>query len=210
MSQATTDPVIQTASSLQCYFKDRIEFALDKQHLDKDEDTLWYLTQLLCSYSKTNRFLDDNADGTTFTPLAEYYRLSIESTSPKERRLILQRLGDVAMVVAGLFSGSLRRKAVGVDYYISMGEAAYGTLAEESTSNQRERSLQGIFGSLAECFEAYVIALSEVPERNNKEQSLLQLIDKWESTGHPAIEQQLRNQGVILLNAAKNNTQLMH
>jgi len=163
MLDSSTDSVIEPTGSLQGFFKERIECAVEKHRIAGNEDTLWYLTKLLCNYSKTSAFLDDNGTRAALTPLAEYYRQAAETGSAHERRLLLQRMGDVAIVVSGLFSGALTRKAIGVDYYMAMGESAYATLADESATSARDRSLQGIFEELARDFSDYVVALSEVP-----------------------------------------------
>jgi len=203
MVTAHGDGLIQPTASLQDFFRERIESAIEKHRIDSDDNALWYLTQLLCTYSKTNHFLDDNGTRAALTPLAEYHRLAVESSSEYERRQYLQRLGDVAMVIAGLFSGALSRKVVGVSYYISMGEAAYGTLADESNQASRNRALKSIFESLANNFSDYVVALSEIPHRENEAQNLLQMVDEWENTKHPALAKKLRSQGVFLLDDAQ-------
>ncbi len=198
MITTSDDCLIQPSSSLQDFFRERIENAAERNKLDGNDDTLWYLTQLLCNYSKTSCFLDDNGTGATLTPLAEYYRMALESPTKHERRLQLQRLGDVAIVVAGLFAGALERKPIDVRYYMSMGEAAYGTLAGETSQSSRDRALQGIFESLATGFSDYVVVISEIPTRTSPEKDLLQLVDEWESNHHPALARQLRQQGVFL------------
>ncbi len=198
MITTSDDCLIQPSSSLQDFFRERIENAAERNKLDGNDDTLWYLTQLLCNYSKTSCFLDDNGTGATLTPLAEYYRMALESPTKHERRLQLQRLGDVAIVVAGLFAGALERKPIDVRYYMSMGEAAYGTLAGETSQSSRDRALQGIFESLATGFSDYVVVLSEIPTRSSPEKDLLQLVDEWESNHHPALARQLRQQGIFL------------
>lgn len=198
MITTSDDCLIQPSSSLQDFFRERIENAAERNKLDGNDDTLWYLTQLLCNYSKTSCFLDDNGTGATLTPLAEYYRMALESPTKHERRLQLQRLGDVAIVVAGLFAGALERKPIDVRYYMSMGEAAYGTLAGETSQSSRDRALQGIFESLATGFSDYVVVISEIPTRTSPEKGLLQLVDEWESNHHPALARQLRQQGVFL------------
>ena len=192
--------LIQPATSLQNFFHQRIESAIDKHCIDGDDDALWYLTQLLCTFSRSSNFLEDNGFRSALTPLAEYYRLALESSTQHERRLQLQRLGDIAIFIAGLFAGALQRKVVGVDYYIAMGESAYGTLANESAQSPRDKALRDIFGSLAEGFSDYVVALSEVPTRENDEHTLLQLIDEWEQHRHPAVARKLRRKGVFLDN----------
>lgn len=198
MTMTSDDCLIQPTSSLEDFFSKRLACAAERNNLDGNDDTLWYLTQLLCNYSHTSRFLDNNGTRAALTPLAEYYRMALESPTKHERRLQLQRLGDVAIVVAGLFAGALNRKTVNVRYYMSMGEAAYGTLAGETSQSSRDRALQGIFESLASDFSDYVVLLSEVPTRDTPEKDLLQLVDEWEASHHPALARQLRQQGVFL------------
>lgn len=198
MLDIPVDTLIEPAASLQGFFKGRIEDSVARHSLNSDEDTLWYLTQLLCNYSRTSAFLDDNGTRCALTPLAEYYRQAIESGSSYERRMLLQRMGDVAMVVAGLFSGALNRKAVGVDYYMSMGEAAYATLADESARSAKDRSLQGIFEVLANDFSDYVVAISEVPVKSDEPKDLMMLVDDWQANKHPAVKRELQARGVVL------------
>lgn len=211
MRDNPVERLIEPTTSLQSFFKERIESAVEKHSIDYDEDALWYLTQLLCNYSRTNAFLDNNGTGATLTPLTEYYRQAVESGSAYERRQLLQRLGDVAMVVSGLFSGALKRKAVGVDYYMSMGEIAYSALADETTHSSRERALQGIFEALANGFSDYVVAISEVPVKPDEPRDIMSLIDDWHANRHPATAAQLRSQGVVLIEQyARDGSKVHH
>lgn len=198
MQNCPDEPLIETTASLQGFFKERMECAVEKHSINGDENTLWYLTQLLCNYSRTSAFLDNTGSPAVLTPLAEYYRQAAESSCAHERRMFLQRLGDVAIVVSGLFAGALKRKAVGVSYYMSMGEAAYSTLADESTHSARGRSLQGVFEALANDFSDYVVAISEVPVKPEEPKDLMMLIDEWHDTQHPALACELRTRGVVL------------
>jgi len=210
MLESPAENLIEPTTSLQSFFKERIECAVEKHSINGREDTLWYLTQLLCNYSRTSAFLDNTGTRAAFTPLAEYYRQAAETGSSHERRLLLQRLGDVAMVVSALFSGALSRKAVGVDYYMSMGEAAYSTLADESSHTSKDRSLQGIFESLATDFSDYVVALSEVPVKPDEPKDLMALIDEWHTNRHPATARELRANGVVLFDEVKHNGSPIH
>lgn len=211
MLDSTGESLIEPTTSLQSFFKERIESAVEKHSMDEDEDALWYLTQLLCNYSRTSAFLDGTGTRAALTPLAEYYRQAAETSSAHERRLLLQRLGDVAMVVSGLFSGALNRKAVGVDYYISMGEAAYATLADESVHSSRERSLQSIFESLANDFSNYVVVLSEVPVKSDEPADLMAMIEGWHANKHPATALELSKHGVVLFEQfAQDKNQVRH
>ena len=210
MVSMSSDCLIQPTSCLQDFFRERIEQSAEKLKIDGNEETLWYLTQLLCNYSRTNQFLDDNGTGATLTPLAEYYRMALESASRHERRLLLQRMGDVAIVVAGLFAGALDRKPISVRYYMSMGESAYATLADEASQSSKDRAMRGIFESLANDFSDYVVVLSEIPTRASREKDLLQLVDEWENTHHPALARELRRQGVFIDESPEHAEPCLH
>ena len=53
------------------------------------------------------------------------YSDALEEESGEARNQILRRLGDVALFISGVFSRSLKRRVVDVDYYIAMGGGAY-------------------------------------------------------------------------------------
>lgn len=189
--------IISASGGLQGFFHDSLCNAADRHGIDSDEDTRWYLVQLLCNYASSGHLFDDAGEGVRLTPLAEHYRHAVEAGNEQLRRLHLQRLGDVALVIAGLFSGVLRRKPVGVDYYISMGGGAYGTLADADARTTRDRALAGIFAQLARSFEEWVVVLSDIPQAT-EERSLVQQLDDWEATRHPAIARRLRERGVFV------------
>ena len=196
-----SERLINTESSLVSYFHQAIERASEENNLTLCDHTHWYLTNLLHTYSSTDRFFDHRADGGKFTPLAEYYMLAAEANCENERRLYLQRVGDIAIVVSGLFAPALRRKAVGIDYYMAMGENAYGFLADSSGGSTREKVLGEIFEDLSSRFSRFVAVLSCVGSKGNTREQLLSLIDRWQSTGEPELEKQLRARGVILSDA---------
>lgn len=192
------DGLINTETNLVSYFHDAIGEASEENHVEIAEHTHWYLTNLLDNYSRTDTFFDHREDGGNLTPLAEYYMMAAEAASDYERRLYLQRLGDVAIVVSGFFAPALRRKTISLNYYKAMGENAYGFLAESSGHTAREKALMEIFGDLSMHFEDFVAILSSINHDGTNVEDLLQLFDKWQDTGEPAIERQLRARGVIL------------
>ena len=198
MEYATSNNLISTSHSLQDFFHHAVQEVVEKHHIDGGDDTVWYLTQLLCNYGCANRCFDNRGDNTTLTPLAEYYREAVEALSDHERRQHLQRLGDVAIFISSLFSGALKRKPVNVSYYIGMGESAYGALADASVRTSGDKAKAEIFADLSSRFSAYVAALSDIPARPTDERSLLQQVTEWEQTGHPGLARQLRARGVFL------------
>ncbi len=200
-----TDSVINTESSLKAYFHDALADAIKNSPFEATEHTVWYLTNLLNTYSRSEKFFDYLPDRGTLTPLADYYRRAVEASSTQERRQHLQRLGDVAMFIAGMFAPALERRPVGISYYISMGESAYSTLADTANQTHRDQAQAEIFADLAQQFHAFVQILSAISSQatTNGEQSqltenLLQKHDEWMRTGDPALARDLRHSGIVL------------
>ncbi len=209
MQNHPTDNLINPESSLKAYFHEAIERASDEKHLDAGEHTLWYLTNLLHNYARSERFFDYRPDGGTLTPLALYYQSALEATTDQQRRLYLQRLGDVAIFITGVFARALERRPVGVSYYTSMGENAYGYLADLAGNSTREKIMGEVFTELSNCFSAYVSVLATVAPVNksaNQLDDLMQMLDQWQATANPDIEQKLRQKGVILTEASNTVT----
>ena len=77
-----------------------------------------------------------------------------------EKRARLRSLGDISLFTSGFFSDSLRSGAVDVDYYVSMGEYAYGSLSRRDPDAFGE-----VFGELARKFVGYMDVLADVSER---------------------------------------------
>ena len=153
---------INKETNLKTYFHDTIRDISSEKNVDIKDHTLWYLTNLLTRYSRSERFFDFRPESGTFTPLAEYYKQALDADSDHERRLHLQRLGDVAIFVAGLFAPALNRSVVGVNYYMSMGETAYSYLADSGGATARDKALTEIFDDLARRFGRFVSILSEI------------------------------------------------
>jgi len=189
---------LSKAQNLQDFFREELQQVFEQRKVDVGEDTLWYLTQLLYNFRRSEQLFDYNADGGTLTPLAEYYRQAHEAESSHERRLYLQRLGDVSLFISSLYSGALKRKPVNVGYYMSMGETAYGFLADTTGSSSRDRALVDIFSDLSARFSQLVAALANIAGRGQRSGNLLELVCEWEKTQCPALGQELEARGVVL------------
>ena len=189
---------VSTATNLQDFFRTELSQAVENHHIDVGEDSLWYLTQLLYNYRRSEIFFDYNANGGTLTPLAEYYRQAAEAATSRERKLHLQRLGDVSLFVSSLFSGALKRKPIDVGYYMSMGESAYGCLASSSVHSSRDRALVSVFTELSKSFEQLVNAIADIAVSSSDNNNLLNLVLEWEQTQCPRLARRLEAKGVIL------------
>jgi len=156
-----SDSLINTESSLKIYFHEALSRESQKNQLEVTEHTLWYLTNLLHTFSRSEKFFDYQPDRGTFTPLADYYQRAVEAESTHEKRLHLQRLGDVAIFISGMFSQALKKRVVGMPYYMAMGETAYSTLAETAASTSREQTQAIIFSDLSQRFSTFVKILTD-------------------------------------------------
>ena len=112
-------------------------------------------------------------------------------------------LGDQALVVSGYFDGTLRRSTVGVDYYVSMGRAAYDRLARLLGYGVRQSNgLDVVFAELADTFSECVGVLREVRDGMRAEQTelddaaLLALYEQYQRTGSRRALRRLQAMGL--------------
>ncbi|MBX4204781.1 MAG: hypothetical protein KW788_01170 [Candidatus Doudnabacteria bacterium] len=172
------------------YFKDLVESALARQHVSASEFTGYYLVNLLCA------FVRPDASGPYAghnLPLAVRLTTAINSNGP-EQRALLRSLGDFSLFVSGFFSDSLRRRSIDVDYYVSMGEYAYGSLSRHEVD-----AFSDVFAELSRKFVCYTDVLADISERTGVTTStdLLRLYEKWLRTQSPRAAKQLVDRGIV-------------
>lgn len=186
------------------YFKDSLSSALSRQKVKAEEDTVFYVVNLLAWYVRAENLFPQTPDGVGQQPLALTYAEAVEARTPEERDAALRRLGDVALVVAGLFAASFSRKLVDIDYYIAMGGSAYGFLSEQASSSVRARTFRAIFGELSAKFQSFVDALAEVGDNSalGSPADVLRLYEVWLRTGSAYAAERLRKQGIEPARAA--------
>jgi len=186
------------------YFKDSLSSALSRQKVKAEEDTVFYVVNLLVWYARAENLFPQTPDGAVQQPLALIYAEAVKAKSQEEREAILRRLGDVALVVAGLFAASFSRKLVDIDYYIAMGGSAYGFLSEQGSASVRARTFRAIFGELSAKFQAFVDVLAEVGDSTpmGSQADVLRLYEIWLRTGSAYAAERLRKQGIEPARAA--------
>jgi hypothetical protein len=173
------------------YFKDQVESALSRQQLRTSELTTYYLVDLLCRFVQPGRGIPYNDD--LDEPLALRLGRALGSGG-LEQRARLRNLGDFSLFMSGFFSDSLNRRAVDVDYYVSMGEFAYGSLSRRDTDTLGE-----VFSELSRKFVPFMDVLADVSERSGVRSSIdvLRLYEKWLRTGSPRDGQRLVDRGIL-------------
>jgi hypothetical protein len=172
------------------YFKELVDSALVRQRIQAGDLTAYYLVNLLC------QFVRPDARGTSdldTEPLAIRLTRALQ-TGGSEQRARLRSLGDFSLFTSGFFSDSLRRRTVDVDYYVSMGEYAYGSL-----SHRDEDAFAEVFGELARKFVGYMDVLADISERTaiTSSADLLRLYEKWMRTGSSRDGRKLIDRGIV-------------
>ena len=175
----------QTATE---YFKELVESALARQHVQAGDLTEYYLVNLLCQYVR----LDPAAHADHGEPLAVRLARALQ-TGGTEQRARLRSLGDFSLFTTGFFSDSLSRRHVDVDYYVSMGAYAYGSLS------RAEDAFREVFAELSRKFVGFSDVLADISERTTltSNNDLLRIYEKWLRTGSARDGQRLIERGIV-------------
>lgn len=182
-------PLVRNETAAE-YFKELVESAMVRQHVQAADLTEYYLVNLLCQYVRLdNRF--DHGDHAQ--PLALRLARAFE-TGGFEKRMRLRSIGDFSLFMSGFFSDSFNRSAVDVDYYKSMGEYAYGSL-----SRSDDEAFAEVFGELSRKFVGFMDVLADISERTNLGSTVdvLRLYEKWLRTGSARDGQRLVERGIL-------------
>ncbi len=185
---------ILIGKSVQEWFREMVADALSHRRLKIQEATEFYLVNLLSTFLERERLFVEQEDGTVQAEPLAVILLRALSADRRARAQGLRRLGDTALFVSGFFADSLARSTVNVDYYVAMGERAYGALRDS------ERGLEALFAELAERFQAFVDLFAEIAELSNlrSDRGLLRLYERFLLTRDTRVAAMLRDRGVAL------------
>ena len=171
------------------YFRDLVESAMQHQHLAARETTSFYLVNLLAGFVHVDR---SSAVGDE-VPLGVRFARALQEGGARQRDG-LRQVGDESLFVSGFFADSLNRSLVDVDYYMHLGESAYGSLAR-----QGDGTFGDVFDELAAKFPAFVDVLGEISERTAlaSNADLLRLYEKWLRTRSRRSGDLLASRGIV-------------
>ena len=186
-------------SDLRDYFRESVHSAIANQDLTIDDHASQYVVNLLTLYSRSDALYEDRGDYFGLPPLAVLMRDASDAERDDVRTTALQRIGDIALFVAGFFADSLSEKIVDLDYYICMGGGAYGSLSEEIRGTARGRALCGVFAELSVKFQSVVDVLNEVSDaaQSASDRDILRLYEVWRKTGSPRAARLLKQLDVV-------------
>jgi hypothetical protein len=190
---------VMPVHNLQEYFRQSIDEAIVGQGVDIDPHATHYVVNMMTLFSRSEHFYEDDGEIYGIRPLALMLADAADAPSPEHRNQTLKRIGDVALFVGGFFVDSLRDKPVDVDYYMHMGENAYGSLSEETRGTFHGNAFADIYRELATKFRVLIDVLNEV--RGGAEQDVVRTFEIWRKTGSQRAERLLREQGVLPIGA---------
>jgi hypothetical protein len=183
-------PIVQAQSPLE-FFKERVEAACERQRLYPQPLTSYYIVSLLAEFTHFGR--SRAAEAMTSNEALGIRLVRAMNSAGIDQRAGLKQVGDVSLFISGFFSDSLRRGLVDIDYYISLGGYAYGSLGTSADL------LSPIFSELSAKFVAFVDVLAEVSERTSltNDADLLRLYERWVRTGSRRNSDLLAEKGIV-------------
>jgi len=183
-----------TETSLSTYFRERLTRYAQRFRPPPHEDTCWYLGSLLERFGRSEQLFAYQDGQMALRPLAMLYSDAIEADNSRERCLMLQQLGDMALFLGALFPERFTRQGIVQDYFIGMGGSAYDYLADNARENRH------IFAELANTFTRMLEMVANACSRGQRltTEEVLVLYQRWLNTRDPIIENQLRALGIEL------------
>jgi hypothetical protein len=172
------------------YFRELVDAALARRRVKAGDLTAFYLVNLLCDHVRPEARRGSARDA---EPLALRLGHALASGGAVQRAE-LRSLGDFSLFMSGFFSDSFNRRAIDVDYYVSMGEYAYGSLSRRDESTFAE-----VFSELARKFVGFMDVLADISEQTALTSSgdVLRLYEKWLRTGSARDGQKLIDRGIV-------------
>jgi len=197
VDRGTRDRVVRVRS-LQEFFHASINDVVERQRVDIDPHAAHYVVNLLTIFSRSTELYEEQSEYYGLRPLALMLAEAANAERLDQRNYLLQRIGDVALFIAGFFADGLASKAVDVDYYIYMGGNAYDSLSDEIRGTVRGRAFAPVYRELADKFQVLVDVLNEVVDsaRQGSDVDLLRTYEVWLKTGSKRAEALLRQNGV--------------
>jgi len=189
--------LLVTTMGIRDHFRDQVLTSLHRQHVAVRDSTAGYLVDLLTSFAQSSRLFSESSEGLELRALAELYGDAAHADGAEQRNHALKTLGDLALFIAGVFSGYLNRRLVDIDYYIAMGCGAYRDLGDFIRARL---SVEGaaVFDELSRKFPQLVDVLAEVSEESNlgAQSDLLRQYELWLRTGSPRALAKLHRGGI--------------
>lgn len=192
------NPSLVAVVNLREFFHDSMQEALTKRHVQVEAQTEQYVVNVLTTFARVEDLFEQGSAARTQKPLAMMLAEALGAPTARDRDLLLQRLGDVALFTAGFFSRSFARKLVDIDYHIAMGSRAYSTLAAHAAGSTHPAALTAVFVELADKFQPVVDVLNDIADMSHAHthEDALRLYEIYQKTGSPRALEALQALGI--------------
>ena len=183
------------------FFKDLVREGFVQRKVETYPQVESYLVHLLQHYLEARNLFDPDFDefgNRNPKTLAELYLHANSTEDVIVKVELLKKLGDRSLYVSGFFGDSLSRKAVDVDYYVSMGGVAYAALA----SHVRQDTSARLYTTISKRFIELVDVLTHISQKSfiKSNESILRLYDRYLTTGSDLAREKLTEMGVLPIN----------
>lgn len=180
-------------TSLSAYFRQRLLDSARRMDATPQEETFWYLGSLLERFAQSDRVFSYEEERLDIRPLALLYKDALEVGDERQRCLILQHLGDMALFLGAVFPRYFTRRSISQDYLIGMGGASYDYLGANA------RHSRHIFAEIGESFAQFLVLMANAFSRKRRGAAdVLDLYERWRVSRDPALEAQLTALGIDL------------
>lgn len=167
---------------------------MQKHQVTATHFSVEYLATLLTRFITAENFFSKTADGKPSEQLLVNLYAEYMQADTEQKKQVLQRLGDISLMVSGFFSDSLQRKLVDSDYYFGMGERAYLQLSDL----QQSKNSKNMYEELGAKFKPFSNILGEMSENAfiQSNADLLKTYERWLQTGSDRLKTALQEKGI--------------
>ena len=149
------------------FFYKKIQQAKENKTIFLPENVEFYLLQLLCNKIQTFDFSKEDRC------LAILLQKAIEAPF-EEKIILLKKMGDNSLYLAGFFPDHFKGKPFNLDYYVCMGETAYKNLAGMlNRKKSSERAMSKIYQDMSQHFTTSIsllTSISKLAQEQDKEE----------------------------------------
>lgn len=180
--------------SLAVYFRERLTECCSALQPQPQEDTLWYLGDMLARFGTSDQVFCNEQGTLTLRPLAMLYSDAHEAPTLRARQLILRQLGDLSLFLGALFPENFSRRGLEKDYLVGMGGSAYAYLSNSKLNHSH------VFYELAKAFTKMLELVSEACCKQTffDASDIFAMYQRWRDTKNPLLKKQLEAIGISL------------
>ncbi len=187
---------IEVIASSSQYFEELTLEAAQKCSASTDSQALSYIASLLNKVVKSS--LND------LQPLFVKQFVEVLSKPAGEQLRICKTTGDLSLIISGVFSDSINKKLLDLEYYVSIGKTSYENASRLSHSEYSSH----VFGELSVGFNHYLEVLHRVSLAMGllDTTNVLNIYETWLQTQSPHLRKLLATHGITFQKKGSNKT----